>query len=145
MASFGALVLFQKKYDGSPRLCIDYQAFNKLIVQNNYPIPLIANLFDMLSGAQYLSKLDHRSGYCQVRIAKVDEEKMTYVNRYGAFEFLVMPFGLTNVPTTFCTLMNNIFHEFLDIFVVVYLDDIMAYNHTLEEYAEHLWVVFNIL
>ncbi|TYK15559.1 reverse transcriptase [Cucumis melo var. makuwa] len=123
-APYGASVLFRKK-DGSLRLCIDYRAMNKLTVRNNYPLPIITDLFDRLHGAKYFSKLDLQSGYYQVRIAERDEPKITCVTRYSAFEFLVMPFGLTNAPTTFCTLMNQVFHEYLDKFVVVYLDDIV--------------------
>ncbi|TYK20741.1 reverse transcriptase [Cucumis melo var. makuwa] len=67
-----------------------------------------------------------------------DEPKTTCVPRYGAFEFLVMPFGLTNAPATFCTLMNQVFHEYLDKFVVVYLDDIVVYSTTMKEHRDHL-------
>ena len=105
-APYGAPVLFQKKADGSLRLCIDYRALNKVTVRNTYPIPLIADLFDQLRRAKYFTKLDLRSGYHQVRIAEGDESKTACVTRYGAYEWLVMPFGLTNAPATFCTLMN---------------------------------------
>ena len=87
---------------------------------------------------KYFSKLDLRSGYYQVRISQGDEPKTTYDTRYGAFEFLVMPFRLTNVPATFCTLMNQVFHEYLDKFIVVYLDDIVVYSSTMEEHKNHL-------
>ena len=113
-ASFGALILFQKKHNGSLRLCIDYRALNKVTVRNTYPIPLIADLFDQLINEKYFTKLDLRSGYYQVWIANGDEPKTTCVTRYGAFEFLVMLFGLTNAPATFYTLMNQVFHEYLD-------------------------------
>ncbi|KAA0041960.1 reverse transcriptase [Cucumis melo var. makuwa] len=119
-APYGAPVLFQKKKDGSLRLCIDYRVLNKLT-------------------------LDLRSGYYQVRIAKGDESKTTCVTRYGTFEFLVMAFGLTNAPATFCTLMNQVFHEYLDKFVVVYLDDIVVYSTTMEEHRDHLQKVFQKL
>lgn len=76
------------------------------------------------------------SSYYQVRIAGEDIPKTAYVTRYGSFKFLVMPFGLTNTPTTFCTLMNRVFQPFLDKFVVVYLDDIVIYSNTLEEYVD---------
>nr|CAD1821581.1 unnamed protein product [Ananas comosus var. bracteatus] len=144
-APYGAPVLFQRKSDGSLRLCIDYRALNKVTVKNKYHIPLVADLFDQLGGAKFFTKLDLRSGYYQVRIAEGDEEKTTCVMRYGAYEFLVMPFGLTNAPATFCTLINKLFHPYLDRFVVVYLDDIVVYNNTLEEHAEHLRTIFQVL
>ncbi|RVW50369.1 RNA-directed DNA polymerase-like [Vitis vinifera] len=144
-APYGAPVLFQKKHDGSLRMCIDYRALNKVTVKNKYPISLIADLFDQLGRARYFTKLDLRSGYYQVRIAEGDEPKTTCVTRYGSYEFLVMPFGLTNAPATFYTLMNKIFHPYLDKFVVVYLDDIVIYSNTLKEHEEHLRKVFKIL
>ena len=144
-APYGALVLFQKKHDGSLRMCIDYWALNKVTIKNKYPIPLIADLFDQLGRARYFTKLDLRLGYYQVRIAEGDEPKTTCMTRYGFYEFLVVPFGLTNAPATFCTLMNKIFHHFLDKLVVVYLDDIVIYNNTLEEHVDHLKEVFRLL
>ena len=126
-------------------MCIDYWALNKVTVKRKYSIPLIADLFDQLGRAKFFTKLDLRSGYYQVRIAEGDEPKTTCVTRYGSYEFLVMPFGLTNAPATFCTLMNKIFHHFLDKFVVVYLDDIVIYSNTLEEHVDHLRKVFRLL
>ncbi|XP_021753565.1 uncharacterized protein LOC110718935 [Chenopodium quinoa] len=134
-----------KKQDGSLRLCIDYRALNKVTVRNHYPIPLVADLFDQLGDAVFFTKLDLKSGYHQVRIAQGDEPKTACVTRYGAFEWLVMPFGLTNAPATFYTLMNQVFHEFLDKFVVVYLDDIVIYSKTFEEHLDHLRKVFEKL
>ena len=89
--------------------------------------------------------MDLRKGYYQVRIAEGDEPKTACVTRYGAFKWLVMPFGLTNAPATFCTLMNEILHPYLDQFVVVYLDDIVVYSSTLQEHVEHLKKVFKVL
>ncbi|GKA65587.1 putative nucleotidyltransferase, ribonuclease H [Tanacetum coccineum] len=144
-APYGAPVLFQRKKDGSLRMCIYYRALNKVTIKNKYPIPLIADLFDQLRKARYFTKLDLRSRYYQVRIAEGDEAKTTCVTRYGSYEFLVMPFGLTNVPSTFCTLMNKLFYSFLDKFVVVYLDDIVVYSHTLEKHVLHLKQVFQVI
>ena len=67
------------------------------------------------------------------------------MTRYGSYKFLMMPFGLTNAPTMFCTLMNKIFHPYLDKFMMVYLDDIVIYSNTLKEHVEHLRKVFKIL
>lgn len=144
-APYGAPVLFQKKHDGSLRLCVDYRALNKVTVKNKYPIPLIEDLFDQLGSARYFTKLDLRSGYHQVRIAEGDKPKTTCSTRYGAFEFMVMPFGLTNAPATFCTLMNGIFRQFLDKFVVIYLDDIVVYSKTLSEHTQHVRTVLQTL
>ncbi len=91
------------------------------------------------------SRIDLRSGYYQIQIAKGDEEKIVCCTRYGSYKFLVMPFGFTNAPATFCTFMNDIFRECLDDFVVVYIDDILIYSGSLEEHAEHLRKVFQRL
>ncbi|GJR53277.1 putative nucleotidyltransferase, ribonuclease H [Tanacetum coccineum] len=128
-ALYGAPVLFQRKNDGSLRMCIDYRALNKVTIKNKYQV---------LRKVRYFTKLDLRLGYYQVRIAEGDEAKPMCVTRYGSYKFLVMPFGLTNAPETFCTLMNKLFHPFLDKFMVVYLDDIVIYSHTLEEHILHL-------
>ena len=132
-ALFESPVLFQKKHDGSLHLYTDYGALNKVTVCNTYPIPLITDLFGQLSNIKYFTKLDLRLGYYQVWIANRDEPKPTCATRYGVFKFLVMPFDLTNAPITFFTLMNQVFHEYLDKFVVVYLDDIVVYITTMEE------------
>ena len=75
--------------------------------------------------------MDLKSGNWQVQVVDDDEANTTYVVRYGSFEFLVMLFGLTNLLATFCNLMNNVFYEFSDRFVVVYFDDIVVYNTSL--------------
>jgi hypothetical protein len=142
---YGAPVLFQRKKDGTLRLCTDFRALNKLTIKNKYPLPLIADCFDRLSGARIFSKLDLKQGYYQVRIAPGDEEKVACVTRYGSYEFLVMPFGLCNAPATFCTLMNDVFRPLLDKSVVVYLDDILVYSKNMEEHKQHLAEVFELL
>lgn len=89
--------------------------------------------------------MDLRKGYYEVRLAEMDEPKTTCDTRYRAYKWLVIPFGLTNAPATFCTLMNRIFHPYLDQFVVVYLDDIVIHSNTLEEHVEHLRKAFQVL
>ncbi len=142
---YGAPVLFVHKKDGTLRMCVDYRALNKATVKNRYPLPRIDDLFDHLSGAKVFSRINLCSGYYQIRIKEGDKEKTACRTRYGSYEFMVMPFGLTNAPTTFCTLMNDIFREWLDDFVVVYIDDILIYSSSLEEHAEHLRKVFQRL
>ncbi len=91
------------------------------------------------------SMIDLHSKYYQIQIVERDEEKTTYHTKYVSYVFLVMPFGFTNALATFCTLMNNISREWLDDFVVIYIDDILVYSNFMEEHVEHLWRVFQRL
>ncbi|KAA0062823.1 ty3-gypsy retrotransposon protein [Cucumis melo var. makuwa] len=138
VSPWGAPVLFVKKKDGSMRLCIDYRELNKVTVKNRYPLPRIDDLFDQLQGATVFSKIDLRSGYHQLRIKDGDVPKTTFCSRYGHYEFIVMSFGLTNAPAVFMDLINRVFREFLDTFVIVFIDDILIYSKTEAEHEEHL-------
>ncbi|KAL0536802.1 hypothetical protein IC582_025764 [Cucumis melo] len=145
VSPWGAPVLFVKKKDGSLRLCIDYRELNKVTVKNRYPLPRIDDLFDQLQGATVFSKIDLRSGYHQLRIKDEDVPKTAFRSRYGHYEFIVMSFGLTNAPAVFMDLMNRVFREFLDTFVIVFIDDILIYSKTEAEHEEHLRLVLQTL
>ncbi|GJZ48231.1 putative reverse transcriptase domain-containing protein [Tanacetum coccineum] len=139
---WGAPILFVKKKDGSFRMCIDYRELKKLTIKNRYPLPRIDYLFDQLQGSQYFSKIDHRSGYHQLRVHEDDIPKTAFRTCYGHFEFTVMPFGLTNTPAIFIDLMNRVCRVYLEKFVIVFIDDILIYSKTREEY-EFLGHVIN--
>ncbi|GMI66048.1 hypothetical protein HRI_000274100 [Hibiscus trionum] len=145
MSPWGAPILFVKKKDGTMRMCIDYRQLNKLTIKNRYPLPRIDDLFDQFRGAAVFSKIDLRSGYYQLKVKDVDVPKTAFRTRYGHYEFLVMPFGLTNAPAAFMDMMNRVFHEYLDKFVVVFIDDILVYSRTEAEHEEHLRVVLQAL
>jgi len=134
VSPWGAPVLFVKKKDGSMRMCIDYRELNRVTIKNKYPLPRIDDLFDQLKGASVFLKIDLLFGYHQLRVREEDIPKTAIRTRYGHYEFLVMPFGLTNAPSVFMDLMNRVFHEYLDSFVVVFIDDILIY---LADYAKH--------
>jgi len=145
VSPWGAPVLFVKKKDGSLRLCIDYRELNRVTVKNKYPLPRINDLFDQLAEATIFSKIDLRSGYHQLKIKREDVPKIAFRTRYGHYKFLVLPFGLTNAPAYFIDLMNQVFHTFLDKFVVVFIDDILVYSKTREDHIEHLRTVLKTL
>ncbi|KAA0036524.1 ty3-gypsy retrotransposon protein [Cucumis melo var. makuwa] len=134
-----------KKKDGPMRLCIDYRELNKVTVKNRYPLPRIDDLFDQLQGATVFSKINLRSDYHQLRIRDSDIRKTDFRSRYEHYEFIVMSFGLTNAPAVFMDLMNRVFQDFLDSFVIVFIDDILIYSKTEAEHEEHLHQVLETL
>jgi hypothetical protein len=126
-------------------MCVHYHSLNEVTIKNKYPLPQIEDLFDQTKGASVFSKIDLRLGYHQVRIRESDIPKTTFHTRYGLYEYTVMIFGLMNAPVYFMYLMNKVFMEYLDKFVVVFLDDILVYSKTEEEHEEHLRLVLEKL
>ncbi|GBG82472.1 hypothetical protein CBR_g34848 [Chara braunii] len=146
VSPYGSPVLFvPKKKEGTLRMCIDYRGLNAITVKNKEPLPRIVDLLDRVQGCRYFSKIDLKSGYHQIAIRPDDQHKTAFQTKYGLYEFVVMPFGLCNAPGTFQHAMNQIFHDYLDKFVVVYLDDILIFSKTVEEHVAHLDKVLSLL
>nr|GEW11912.1 hypothetical protein [Tanacetum cinerariifolium] len=103
----------------------------------------IDDLFDQLQGLQFFSKIDHRSGYHQLRVHEDGIPHTTFRTSYEHFEFTVMSFGLTNAPVVFIDLMNRVCRPYLDKFLIVFIDDILIYSKTQEEHVEHLRFIEN--
>eukprot|EP00833_Pecoramyces_ruminatium_P012026 jgi/Orpsp1_1/1186058/evm.model.c7180000096669.1 len=141
----GYPVVFQKKKDGTLRVCIDYKKLNSVTVRNSYPLPLIAEIIERIRGAKYFTKLDLRSAYNLIRIREGDEYKTAFRTKFGHFEYLVMPFGLTNAPATFQAFINSVLRPYLDNFVILYLDDILVFSKDLEEHHKHVRMVLEKL
>ncbi len=123
-----APILFDKKLDGSLRLCVDYRGLNNLTIKNRYLLPLDKESLDRLDWARLFTQLDLTNAYHQMRIREGDEWKTAFRTRYSPFEYQVMPFGLTNTPAIFQDYINKILAEKLDVFVIVYLNDILIYT-----------------
>jgi hypothetical protein len=142
---WAAPVLFVEKKDGTRRMCIDYRALNEVTIKNKYPLPRIEDMFDQLREANVFSKIDMRSGYHQLRIRPSDIPKTAFITKYGLYKFTVMSFGLTNAPAFFMNLMNSVFMDYLNKFVVVFIDDILIYSQSEEEHVGHLRMVLQRL
>jgi hypothetical protein len=141
----GAPILFVQKKDGSQRMCVDYRSLDDVTVKNKYLLPCIEDLFDQMRGARVFSKIDLRSGYHQMKVRSSDIPKTAFSTRYGLYEFTIMSFGLTNTPAYFMNMMNKVFMEYLDRFVVVFIDDILIYSKSDSDHEEHLRLVLQKL
>jgi hypothetical protein len=136
---------FVEKKDGTQRMCVDYRSLNEVTIKNKYPLPWIEDLFDQMKGASVFSKINLRSGYHQLKIRESDIPKTAFRTRYGLYEYTVMSFGLTNARAYFMYLMNKVFMEYLDRFIIVFIDNILVFSRTMEEHKEHLRLVLEKL
>ncbi|XDV14335.1 hypothetical protein PO909_014606 [Leuciscus waleckii] len=134
----GAGFFFVKKKDGSLRPCIDYRGLNDITVKNRYPLPLMSSAFEIVQGAQYFTKFDIRNAYHLVRMKEVDEWKTAFNTPLGHFEYRVLPFGLVNAPAVFQALVNDVLRDMLNLFVFVYLDDILIFSPNLQVHVQHV-------
>lgn len=135
---FGSPIFFVPKKDESLRPCVDYRDLNALTVKNRHPLPLISDMLDRFGSAKIFTKIDLRGAYNLVRMKQGDEYKTAFRCQFGHFEYKVMPFGLTNAPAVFQSMMFDIFRDILDIYVVVYLDDILIFSENIDKHRSHV-------
>ncbi|CAF1523718.1 unnamed protein product [Adineta ricciae] len=138
-------VILKKKPDGTFRFLVDFRRLNSITKKDAYPQPSAEELIYRLSGHSFFTKLDLKSGYFQIPIAETDREKTAFVTPDGHYEFNVLAQGLTNAPASFQRVMNNLIATGRWDYVVVYLDDIVIFSHSLEEHAHHVAEILSIL
>jgi len=130
-------VHFVAKKNGKQRMVQDYQHINQWTIKNGYPLPLIANILDEVGKRKVFTKIDLRWGYNNVRIKEGDEWKAAFTMHIGAYEPMVMYFGLTNSPTTFQTMMNDLFRDLINQGdTATFIDDILVTTDTEEGHNE---------
>ncbi len=117
---------------------MDYRKINDITISDKFPIPLQEDLLEKLREAKIFTKLDLRWGYNNVRIKEGDEWKTTFKTKDGLYEYIVMPFGLKNAPAVFQRFMNELFDDLRDVYIVVYLDDILIYSKDPKEHVKHI-------
>ena len=138
-------ILFVPKSDSLLRLCVDYWALNNITVKNSYLLPLISELQDRFQGAQWFTKFDILGAFNQIHIKEGDEWKTAFWTRSELYEYLVMPFRLINASATFQAFINNILWEYLNQFMVIYLNDILIYFKTKKQHVQHVCKVLQAL
>jgi hypothetical protein len=143
---WGAPMLFIEKKDETQWMCVDYRTLNEVTIKNKYHLIQIEDLFDQMKGASIFSKIDLRLGYHQLKIRESDIPKTAFCTRYGLYEYIVMSFGLTNAHAYFMYLMNKVFMEYLEKFVVVLIDDILIVGlHRTQARYDSIWVIVDRL
>ena len=135
---YGALLFFVKEKDKNLRVVVDYRALNLITKKNNAPLPRSDEMFDLLGEAKLFSKMDLKTGFPQIREKPEYIKKTAFNTKYGQFEYLVMPMGLCNAPSTFQSLMNTIFYNCIDVFMVVYMYDVFVFRKDMKSYLQHL-------
>ena len=145
-SAYATPVFFVAKPHTSPvkwRMCCDYRLLNSIMKKDANPLPAPDQIIDRLQGAKFFSKIDLTTFFHQIPIEKESIHKTAITTRYGNFEWLVVPFGLHNAPPTAVRFANRIFMDFLDKFVIIFMDDILIFSNTAEEHKEHLEQLFN--
>jgi hypothetical protein len=142
---YSSPVVMVLKKEGTWRMCHDFHALNKLTNKDKFPIPVIDDLLDELSGDEYFTKLDLCSGYHQACMKEEYIPKAAFRTHEGHYELSVILVGSCNAPTTFQILMKHVFHPFLRHFVLVFFDDILIYSKTWSSYLSHVNQALHLL
>ena len=142
---WAAPVTLAPKSDGTIRFCSDYRRLNSVTKKDCFPMPHVQDIFDQLGGSRLFSTLDLKSGYWQCPMDPDSVEKTAFITHQGLYQYKVMPFGLCNAPGVFQRLMQEILHDVIGKYVMVYIDDIVIYSKTEAEHEAHTKVVLERL
>ena len=137
-SEWAAAPVLIRKRDGTVRWCIDYRALNELTVKDNFPLPLVDDCLETLSGNMWFSKLDANSAYWQVKIKEEDRKKTAFTTKYGLFEHVRMGFVLCNGPATYARVINLVLRGLNWKTVLAFLDDILVLGKNFKDHLSNL-------
>ena len=127
------------------RFCVDYTLVNQCTQPFRFPLPNLMATLQRMAGKAYYATLDLRSGYHQVRMHSDAIPLTAFMTMDGLYEYMVVPFGLKNAPAFFQQVMQDILHDLVGISCEVYIDDIIVYGTTAEEFMQNLRKVLDRL
>lgn len=137
-SDYASPIIIVPKKDGDIRLCVDYRELNKITVKDRYPLPLIEDQLDKLSGSRYYTTLDLVSGFHQIKISEKSIHKTAFVTPDGHYEYVRMPFGLANSPAVFQRAVNKMLGNLTTSEVLAYMDDVLIPSDSVEGGIEKL-------
>ncbi|GBN55760.1 Retrovirus-related Pol polyprotein from transposon 17.6 [Araneus ventricosus] len=144
-SAYSAPVMLVKKADGSHRLVADLRKLNEKTIPDNFPLPNLTEMVDMLSGAKYFSSMDLTSGFHQLKMHPSSAHLTGISTEFGLFEYTRMPFGLRNASSSFQRLMSIVLAGLSELQVSVYIDDVIIASKSISEHIERLEIVFQRL
>lgn len=142
---WAAPVVMVPKKDGNKRICIDFRLLNAITVPDVYPLPRMDDLLHSAKQSNFMSTVDLRSGYWQIKILEKDRDKTAFITPFGLYRFLKMPFGLRNAPGTFQRMIDRLKIELDEVNILAYLDDIIILSPTFDKHLADLQQVFTKL
>ncbi len=140
-----ASILFVKKSKNDLKFCVNYKKLNAITIKNRYSIFLINQLLNRFNDVKKFSKLNIQTTYNFIRIKKKNEWKTAFRCRYEQYEYRVMSFELANAFVTFQSYINFALRKFLDVFVIIYLNDILIYSQNEQKHTNHVQFVLKRL
>ena len=131
-------VLFVHKPEDDLQFCVNYRDLNVIMIKNHYSLLLIRKILNQMSKTQYFIKLDVVAAFNKLWMIKRDEWLTVFCTHYGLYKYLVMLFELFNVSVSFQNYINDILQDYLDVFCIIYINDILIYSDTLKEHRQHV-------
>lgn len=134
-----------RKKNGEIQICVDFCNLNQATLKDNYALPNMDHILQIVFGSEMMSMLDGFSGYNQISVEENEQHKLAFITPWGTFAYNRMPFGLINVGETFQSAMDSSFRDFHDRIIVVYLDDLTVFSKERKNHLKDLRAVLHVV